>query len=100
MNFTQDEIIEDFPRFSGHMSIGRYLTLYELYKKTEGIAGHIAEVGTYKGSSLLWFTKLVQIYESESLTQVHGFDWDLVGLVQPAPPLPQSLFYPPLPSLY
>jgi hypothetical protein len=24
---------------------------------------------------LLWFTKLVQIYEPESLTQVHGFDW-------------------------
>ena len=75
MNFTQDEIIEDFPRFSGHMTIGRYLTLYELYKKTEGIAGHIAEVGTYKGSSLLWFTKLLQICEPEALTQVHGFDW-------------------------
>lgn len=75
MNFDPAEIIEDFPRFSGHMSIGRYLTLYELYKKTEGIAGHIAEVGTYKGSSLLWFTKLLQIYEPESLTQVHGFDW-------------------------
>jgi len=75
MGFDPTEIIEDFPRFTGHMSIGRYLTLHELYKKAEGIAGHIAEVGTYKGSSLLWFTKLVQIYEPESLTQVHGFDW-------------------------
>jgi hypothetical protein len=75
MNFSTFEFIEDFPRFSGHMSIGRYLTLYELYKKTIGISGHIAEVGTYKGSSLLWFTKLIQIYEPEALTQVHGFDW-------------------------
>ena len=75
MDFSFQEIIEDFPRFSGHMSIGRYLTLHELYRKTEGVAGHIAEVGTYKGSSLLWFTKLVQIYEPEALTQVHGFDW-------------------------
>lgn len=75
MDFSAQELIEDFPRFSGHMSIGRYLTLHELYRKTEGIAGHIGEVGTYKGSSLLWFTKLVQIYEPESLTQVHGFDW-------------------------
>ncbi len=86
MNFNFREIVEDFPRFSGHMSIGRYLTLFELYKKTEGIAGHISEVGTFKGSSLLWFTKLVQLYEPNSLTQVHGFDWfkgtgkDSVGL--------------------
>lgn len=69
------ELVEDFPRFTGHMSIGRYLTLYEMYKKSWGIAGHIAEVGTYKGTSLLWFTKLLQIFEPEALTQVHGFDW-------------------------
>jgi hypothetical protein len=75
MDFSFQEIIEDFPRFSGHMSIGRYLTLYELYKKTEGIAGHIAEVGTYKGTSLLWFGKLLQLFEGNSLTQAHGFDW-------------------------
>mgnify|MGYP007071564046 CR=1 FL=1 len=75
MNFEFKEIVEDFPRFTGHMSIGRYLTLYELYKKTEGIAGHIAEVGTFKGTSLLWFAKLLQIFEPNSLTQVHGFDW-------------------------
>lgn len=75
MNFEFKEVVEDFPRFTGHMSIGRYLTLYELYKKTEGIAGHIAEVGTFKGTSLLWFAKLLQIFEPNSLTQVHGFDW-------------------------
>lgn len=75
MNFDFKELVEDFPRFTGHMSIGRYLTLYELYRKTEGIAGHICEVGTFKGSSLLWFTKLIKIYEPNSLTQVHGFDW-------------------------
>lgn len=75
MNFRFQELVEDFPRFSGHMSISRYLSLYELYKKTEGIAGHISEVGTFKGTSLLWFAKLLQIYEPNSLTQVHGFDW-------------------------
>lgn len=86
MDLSFEELVEDFPRFAGHMSIGRYLTLYEMYKKASGIAGHIAEVGTYKGSSLLWFTKLLQIFEPESLTQVHGFDWfkgtgdDSVGL--------------------
>lgn len=70
-----EELVEDFPRFAGHMSISRYLTLYEMYKMSMGISGHIAEIGTYKGTSLLWFTKLLQIFEPESLTQVHGFDW-------------------------
>jgi len=75
MNFSFKELIEDFTRFTGHMSISRYLGLYELYKLCLGVAGHICEIGTYKGASLLFFAKLIKIFEAESLTQVHGFDW-------------------------
>lgn len=69
------DLIENFTCFTGHMSLSRYLGLYEIYKMTLGVAGHIAEVGTYKGASFFLFAKLIQIFESESLTQVHGFDW-------------------------
>lgn len=69
-----DEYIEYFPAFAGHMTLNRYFTLYEMYKKTLGIAGHIAEIGVYKGAGSLLFAKLIQIFESESLTMVHGFD--------------------------
>lgn len=69
------DLVENFTCFTGHMSLARYLGLYDLYKRTLGVAGHIAEVGTYKGASLFLFAKLVKIFESESLTQVHGFDW-------------------------
>lgn len=75
MNYSFEELVEDFTCFVGHMSLSRYLGLYELYKMSLGVAGHIAEVGTYKGASLLHFAKLIRIFESESLTQVHGFDW-------------------------
>jgi len=75
LNFPFEDILEHYPSFVGHMSLSRFLGLYELYKQTLGVAGHIAEVGTYKGASLLHFAKLVQIFEAESLTQVHGFDW-------------------------
>lgn len=75
LNYSFNDLIEHYPAFVGHMTISRFLGLYELYKKTSGVAGHIAEVGSYKGASLLHFSKLVQIFESESLTQVHGFDW-------------------------
>lgn len=75
LNIPFQDLIENFTCFTGHMSLSRYLGLYELYKNTLGVAGHIAEVGTYKGASLFLFAKLIKIFESESLTQVHGFDW-------------------------
>ncbi len=55
LNIPIQDLIENFTCFTGHMSLSRYLGLYELYKKTIGVAGHIAEVGTYKGSSFFLF---------------------------------------------
>jgi hypothetical protein len=75
MGYTADEYLHHFPAFVGHMTLWRALTLYELYKKTLGIAGHIADVGVYVGASALLFGKLMQIFEPESLSMVHGFDW-------------------------
>ena len=70
-----DEILMESTAYIGHMQLNRILTIYELYKKTLGIAGHIADVGVYKGASSLLFAKLVRIFEPEALTLVHGFDW-------------------------
>lgn len=75
LNYTVEDYLHHFPCFTGHMTLARFLALYECYQKTLGLAGHIAEVGVFKGAGLLFFTKLVQIFESQSLTQVHGFDW-------------------------
>ncbi len=69
------DLLEHFTAYVGHMSLNRVLTMYELYKKTIGLAGHIADVGVYKGASSLLFAKLIKIYEAESLTMCHGFDW-------------------------
>lgn len=70
-----DDYMHDFTAYIGHMSLHRVLTIYELYKKTLGLAGHIADIGVYKGASSLLFAKLIKIYEPESLTLCHGFDW-------------------------
>ena len=74
-NLPIRDILEHFPAFVGQMTLSRAITFYELYKKTLGIAGHIADVGIYKGFSSILMSKLVQLNESESFTQVHGFDW-------------------------
>jgi len=70
-----EDILEHSTAYIGHMSLNRIITLYEIYKKTLGLNGHIAELGVYKGSGSLLFAKLVKIFESETLTQVHGFEW-------------------------
>lgn len=75
MGYPPEDLVHHFPLFAGHVCLGRYLALYEAYKLTAGIAGHIAEAGVWKGSSLLWLAKLSQLFEPESLTQTHGFDW-------------------------
>jgi hypothetical protein len=75
LGYEVEDFIHHFPCFVGHLTLSRFLCLYELYKRSLGIAGHIADVGVFKGASLLFFSKLVQLFESSSLTQVHGFDW-------------------------
>lgn len=75
LGHDKTDLIHYFPAFAGTLTLNRYFTLYELYKKVLGVSGHIAEVGTYKGASTLFFGKLVQMFEPDSLTMVHGFDW-------------------------
>lgn len=75
LGFSQEDYLHHFPAFVGHMTLARFLALYETYKMTLGVAGHIAEVGVFKGAGTLLFAKLTQIFEPESLTLIHGFDW-------------------------
>jgi len=75
MGFTFRDYIHHNPASAGHMNLARFLALYETYKRTLDLAGHIAEVGVWKASCLLYFGKLTQIFDPESLTLVHGFDW-------------------------
>lgn len=74
MDYDKEEFLHYFPAFVGNLTLIRNFTLYELYKRTIGISGHIAEVGVFKGAGSILFGKLVQIYEPDSLTMVHGFD--------------------------
>jgi hypothetical protein len=74
MGYEPEDFYEHFSCFLGAKYIGRFLSLYECYQKTLGLAGHIAEVGVYKGAVTLFFAKLAILYETHAITQVHGFD--------------------------
>ena len=75
MGYSFEDLLHYFPCFVGEMTLSRVLALYEGYKIVNGVCGHIADVGMFKGSSSFLFSKLVNIFEPNSLVQVHGFDW-------------------------
>ena len=75
MGFSPADLIHHAPAFAGEINLARFLALYEAYKATLGLAGHIAEFGIYMGTNVLFFAKLARLFEPASLTLVHGFDW-------------------------
>ncbi|MFB9276306.1 class I SAM-dependent methyltransferase [Cohnella cellulosilytica] len=75
MDIETKDFLYHFPVFVGYVNMSRFLFLYDLYKKVNELNGHIADVGTFKGATLLFFTKLVKLFENYTSTQVHGFDW-------------------------
>jgi hypothetical protein len=75
MGVAPSDLIHHAPAFAGHINLARYLALYEAYKMTLPYAGHIAEAGIWKGTCTLLFAKLTRLFEPDSNTLVHGFDW-------------------------
>lgn len=75
MQHSTKDLIYNFPVFVGQVNLARFLFFYDLYKQVINLNGHIADVGTYKGASMLFFAKLIKLFEPYNTTQVHGFDW-------------------------
>ena len=75
MGYDPADFYDHFPCFSDAKTIARFISLTDCYKRTLGIAGHMAEVGVFRGSCSLLLAKLALLYEPNSITQVHAFDW-------------------------
>ena len=69
------DIVFNFPLYVGTVNLARYLGMYEMYKQVVDVAGHVADVGTYRGASFVFFAKMIKLLEPYSSTHVHGFDW-------------------------
>lgn len=75
LDIPRVDLVHQFPIYTGHVNLARYLFFYDLYKRVYKLAGHIADIGTWKGASFMFMAKLVKLFEGYSDTQVHGFDW-------------------------
>jgi hypothetical protein len=75
MGYSAEDFYNQFPCFVSAKTLARFVSFYQCYQMTLGIAGHIAEVGVFRGAASLFFAKLSLLYEPHTTTQVHSFDW-------------------------
>lgn len=54
--------------------VKKILVRYELFKLSKNIPGDIFECGVFKGTGLIFWLKLLKIYDPNSLKKVIGFD--------------------------
>ena len=52
----------------------KMLVRYDLYSMTKDVEGDIFECGVFKGAGLMFWLKLLSIYEPESSKKIIGFD--------------------------
>lgn len=67
-------LIDHWPLYVGIGNLSRYIAIYELLKLTLDIPGHIAEFGSWKGSNLMFMTKLMKILDPLGCKEIHCFE--------------------------
>jgi hypothetical protein len=74
-NIDLRDVIENFILFYRRVNFAKFLTHIEIFKKTIGIPGAVVDCGVFKGTSLLTFVKLIEVYcPGDTLKRVIGFD--------------------------
>ncbi|MFH1983022.1 MAG: TylF/MycF/NovP-related O-methyltransferase [Pseudomonadota bacterium] len=69
------DVLESFPVYARRVNLSRFLVHYEIFKMIKDVPGSIVECGVYRGSSLLTFAKLLEIYcPGDRTRKVIGFD--------------------------
>jgi hypothetical protein len=64
-----------WPVYARRISLQRFLAHYELYKMAAALPGSIVECGVSRGSSLLTWHKLIEIFNpTDTFRRVYGFD--------------------------
>ena len=66
--------VDHFGLYAGTQTVATYLTVHELVKATLNVPGHVMEFGSHHGAKLMFMAKLLQLYSSNSIKKVFGFD--------------------------
>jgi len=67
-------MIDHWPLYCGIANLGRYLTIYDIFRQTLTVPGDIAEFGSWRGSNLMFLAKTLQLLAPNNSKSVHCFD--------------------------
>lgn len=67
-------IADNFGLYSGKETIARQLAVYEIYKKTLNVPGHVVEFGSWNGNNLLFLAKIMEMLQPNSYKELYSFD--------------------------
>ncbi len=74
-NVSSQDLLANFPAYARRIHLSRFLAHYEIFKKVIELPGCIAELGVFRGSSMLTFAKLLEIFNpGDRARKVIGFD--------------------------
>lgn len=67
-------VIDHWPLYCGIGNLARFVSIYEIFRSTLDVPGHVAEFGSWRGANLLFLAKLMRILDPHGSKQVHCFD--------------------------
>ena len=68
------EIVDHWPLYCGVENLARYIYIYDVFKEICEVPGDIAEFGSWKGSNVVYLSKLLSIFQPLSSKKVHCFE--------------------------
>ncbi|MBI2725891.1 MAG: class I SAM-dependent methyltransferase [Polaromonas sp.] len=66
--------VDHFGLYAGTQTIATYMAVHDLVRDTMDVPGHVMEFGSHHGAKLMFMAKLLQLYSSNSIKKVFGFD--------------------------
>lgn len=67
-------VIDQWPLYCGIANLGRAMTIADLVRSTLDVPGHLAEAGSWRGSTIMLMAKLLRVYDPHGCKVVHCFE--------------------------
>lgn len=67
-------VADHWPLYCGTAQLARTLAIYDLFRATMHVPGHVAEFGCHRGANLLFLAKVLRVLDPHGSKEVIGFD--------------------------
>ncbi len=67
-------VADHWPLYCSIDNLARFMALADLFRTTLSVPGHVAEFGSWRGTSLLFLAKLLRLYDPHGCKIIYCFD--------------------------